>query len=492
MISIVEQIFENAEKYPEKVALINGKEKIAYKNLVHGILLSKERLERIYGLNNKDAVIIAADKQLEFVMVYFACHMIGAVVLPIAPDTNKNRYYLIRKKTHPVLVAGFVDDSNDCRVVELKDIISATDLLNNGDGEGLSKKDVVVFPEADAIADIIFTTGTTGEPKGVQLSQKNIAAAAHNINTFIRNSLDDVEMLALPISHSFGIGRMRCALSNGQTLVMLGSFANVKKFFRLMEEYKVTGFGMVPASWALLRKLSGERIGDFKNQLNYIEIGSAPMPMENKELLMRLLPTTRICMHYGLTEASRSAFIEFHGEKDKLYTVGKQSPNMLISIKDEDGKNMPNGQEGEICVSGDAVTVGYLNIPKEESFFGEYFRTGDWGTRDEDGYITLKSRKKELINVGGKKVSPLEVEEVLKQIDFIRDCACIAVPDPEAILGEVVKAYIVTDEPERVSYDIIDGMIGTKLEGYKHPAEYSVVDEIPKTTSGKVQRLLLK
>ena len=153
---------------------------------------------------------------------------------------------------------------------------------------------------------------------------------------------------------------------------------------------------------------------------------------------------------------------------------------------------MSNGEEGEICVSGDAVTVGYLNIPKEESFFGEYFRTGDWGTRDEDGYITLKSRKKELINVGGKKVSPLEVEEVLKQIDFIMDCACIAVPDPKAILGEVVKAYIVTDEPERVSYDVIDGMIGTKLEGYKHPAEYSVVDEIPKTASGKVQRLLLK
>lgn len=259
-----------------------------------------------------------------------------------------------------------------------------------------------------------------------------------------------------------------------------------------MEEFKVTGFGMVPASWALLKKLSAMKIADYKNQLHYIEIGSAPMPIEEKRELMDALPNTRICMHYGLTEASRSAFMEFHESADHLTTVGKQSPNMEISIRHENGEEAATGEEGEICVAGDAVTVGYLNLSKSGSFWNDSFRTGDWGTIDSEGYITLKSRKKELINVGGKKVSPMEVEEVLMGFPFVSDCACIAAPDPDGVLGEIVRAYIVTDKPELIVKENLDKMIGSHLEGYKHPSEYKVVDEIPKTSSGKVQRLLLK
>lgn len=483
MTSIVEQIFRYGREHPAKKALLNGKVSLSYHKLLESIVKARKVLQQDYGLNKYDRVIIAADKQPEFVSVYFACHLLGVVTLPIAPDTNYSRYKLIVSKVKPALIIGFNDESSGCPAAGIKD-------FENQDG--VESIEAVTFPDMDEIADIIFTTGTTGEPKGVQLSQKNIAAAALNINTFIGNTSDDVEMLALPISHSFGLGRMRCALSNGQTLVMLGSFANVKRFFHFMHEYRVTGFGMVPASWALLKKLSGMEIGNYKEQIHYIEIGSAPMPIEEKKALTKALPNTRICMHYGLTEASRSAFMEFHEEIERLTTVGRQSPNMYISIKDENGKNLKPGEEGEICVKGDAVTVGYLDLIKEESFYGEYFRTGDWGCEDADGYITLKSRKKELINVGGKKVSPIEVEEVLLSLNFVKDCACVAVPDPDEILGDVVKAYIVTDETEKVSYDIIDPLIGNKLEGFKHPVFYAEVKEIPKTSSGKVQRLLLR
>lgn len=483
MISIVEQIFRYGWEHPEKEALLNGKVSISYHSLLESIVKAGKVLQQDYGLKKDDRVIIAADKQPGFVSVYFACHLLGVVTLPIAPDTNYTRYELIVSKVKPALIIGFKDESGRCPVTGIKEFENT---------DSVESIQAVTFPDMDEIADIIFTTGTTGEPKGVRLSQKNIAAAALNINTFIRNTPDDVEMLALPISHSFGLGRMRCALSNGQTLVMLGSFVNVRRFFRFMSKYRVTGFGMVPASWAFLKKLSSMEIGNYKEQLNYIEIGSAPMPIKEKKALSEALPDTRICMHYGLTEASRSAFIEFHEEADMLNTVGRQSPNMYISIKDENGGDVDTGEDGEICVKGDAVMVGYLDLPKEESFYGEYFRTEDWGSMDAEGYITLKSRKKELINVGGKKVSPIEVEEVLKTFDFVNDCACMAVPDPEGILGDVVKAFIVTDEKSKVLFDIIDPMIGHKLEGYKHPAQYAVIDEIPKTVSGKVQRLLLR
>lgn len=479
MKSIVEQVIAYSASQPDKTALTDGKNKKTYGELARNIFYAEKMLTVKYGLTEGDSVVIAADKQPEFVALYLACHLAGIVALPISPDTNPRRYQLIKDKLNPPLVVGFRNDDSTARTATLKDFIGDMD------------KRMVQIP-LGRIADIMFTTGTTGEPKGVQLTQGNIAAAARNINTFIKNTADDVEMIALPISHSFGIGRMRCALSSGQSIVMLGSFANTKRFFRFMAEYGVTGFGMVPASWALLKRLSGMKIAEFKDQLHYIEIGSAPMPIEEKIALIDTLPTTRICMHYGLTEASRSAFMEFHECKERLTTIGKQSPNMNITIRDENGKVVPVDTEGEICVSGDAVTKGYLGLPRGESFWEDNFRTGDWGSVDSEGYITLKSRKKELINVGGKKVSPLEIEDVLMTFDFIKDCACIAVPDPDGMLGEVVKAFIVTAEPAKINKELIDSMIGTQLEGYKHPVVYEVINEIPKTASGKVQRLSLK
>ena len=198
-------------------------------------------------------------------------------------------------------------------------------------------------------------------------------------------------------------------------------------------------------------------------------------------------------MHYGLTEASRSAFMEFHEDSEHLASVGKASPNTEIRAFDDNGRMLPFGQEGEICVKGEHVTHGYLNISSNDIFHGdEYFRTGDVGTINADGYIILKSRIKELINVGGKKVAPIEVDEQLLKIDGIADCACVAVKDPEGVLGEVVKAYIVKSEDKEISFEQIAEQLQGKLEGYKLPVQYEWIDAIPKTANGKTQRNLLQ
>jgi len=485
MKSIVEQVFAHAYTHPDKPALLDGKNTMSYGQLKAQTICAKKILEETFGLQRGDAVILAANKQLTFVPVYFACHLIGAVALPIASDINSTRFQFIYQKIKPKLIVGFHPENVYCRCVQLGEF--ACDTLD-------ASEEQASFPDMELLADIIFTTGTTGEPKGVQLTHKNIAAAALNINTFIQNTAEDVEMLALPISHSFGLGRLRCALSNGQTVAILGSFANMKRFFDFMERFHVTGFGMVPASWAMIKKLSDTKIAEYAPQLRYVEIGSAPMPEADKRLLIDLLPQTRICMHYGLTEASRSAFMEFHADQDRLDTVGRASPNMDIQILDESGAPVTDGVEGEICVKGDAVSAGYYQMPETNtaSFWGNYFRTGDWGIMEEDGYLRLCSRKKELINVGGKKVSPMEVEQVLLGLDYIQDCACVAIEDPAGVLGEVVKAFVVTDTPEKINKAVINKAIGGQLEGYKIPVEYECISEIPKTSSGKVQRLSLK
>ena len=487
MKSVIEQIFSYVESSPDKVAVSDGKRSFTYAQLVQNVLFSKNILETDCKIKKGDCVILASAKELEFVSTYFACHLCGAIALPIDPETNEKRLSVIFNKTNPKLIVG-LNKQSDYKT------ISYNSFENTESANFIPSVNDIQFPDLENIADIIFTTGTTGLPKGVTLTQKNISAAALNINSFIKNTSEDVELLALPVSHSFGLGRMRCVLSNGQTLILLGSFANMKRFFRYIEEFKVTGFGMVPASWAMIKKLSCNKIADFSKQLKYVEIGSAPMPIEDKQLLCSLLPDTRICMHYGLTEASRSAFIEFHSQNNRLNTVGKETPGMHISIFDENGNILPVNKEGEICVEGDAVTTGYFQDIEitRASFWGKNFRTGDWGQLDNNGYLTLKSRKKELINVGGKKVSPIEVEEVLKEFDFVKDCACVAIPDPNGVLGEVVKAFVVTDVPEKLTIENMTNLIGKQLEAYKLPVQYETIDFIPKTSSGKIQRLALK
>lgn len=480
MKTIEEQIFDQVQNTPDKVALISGDTEITYSQLWDYCLCAAEKLKQDYHLKKGDRVILSAAGNIEFVYAYFGVHIAGGICVPIDPDTNQTRFEYIEKSTTPVCVMGLLHNVK-------KETIPFSDVVN-----GTSKATYIV-PEQSQVADILFTTGTTGAPKGVALSYNNLSAAARNINAFIGNTSSDVELLALPVSHSFGLGRLRCSLSKGATVVMLGTFANVKKFFKEMARCQVTMFAMVPASWGFIKKMSGKYIGKFADQLKFIEIGSSFMPVEDKELLMSLLPKTRICMHYGSTEASRSAFMEFHTYKDNLLSIGKASPNVEIKIFTSQGTPAALGEEGEVCVKGEHVTCSYWNETPERfasDFYDGYFRTGDCGTMDAEGNIYLKSRIKEMINVGGKKVSPMEVEDILNTIPGIKESACIGIPDPGIVLGEVVKAFIVVDD--NLSDEEIIQQLRPQLEVYKLPVEIERINDIPKTGSGKIQRLSLK
>lgn len=480
MKTVEEQVFYHVQNTPDKIALISGDTEITYSQLWDYCLCAAEKLKQSYHLNEGDRVILSATGNIEFVYTYFGVHIAGGICVPIDPDTNQTRFEYIEKSTSPVCVMGALHNVK-------KETIPFTDVVDS------TSKNSYITPNQSQIADILFTTGTTGAPKGVALSYKNLSAATRNINSFIGNTINDVELLALPVSHSFGLGRLRCSLSKGATVIMLGTFANVKKFFKEIARCHVTMFAMVPASWGYIKKMSGEYIGKFNDQLKFIEIGSSFMSIEDKELLMSLLPNTKICMHYGSTEASRSTFMEFHTYKDNLLSIGKASPNVEIKIFTSEGKPAALGQEGEICVKGEHVTCSYWNETPERfasDFYDGYFRTGDCGTMGADGNIYLKSRIKEMINVGGKKVSPMEVEDILNTIPGIKESACIGIPDPGIVLGEVVKAFIVADN--NLTNESIIAQLRPHLEIYKLPVEIERIKSIPKTGSGKIQRLGLK
>lgn len=470
----------NAERNPEKSAVcVTGGDEVSYSQLINNIESTAAYLQA-KGLKQGDRIAISAQKDLEFIYVYFAAHALGVVNIVVDAESNRQKLDYILDLMQPRLAFGF--DCTQCRCINYKEI--------NYNYPKVTEKPNLT---KDDVADLIFTTGTTGKPKGVQLSHFNIFSSADNINQFIKNTEDEIEVLGLPLCHSFGLGRLRCTLIKGATMVLVGNFANLKVFFNAIEQYHATGFGMVPAVWAYIRKFSGTRIAKYAPQIKYIEIGSAAMPLPSKEELCELFPNTRICMHYGLTEASRSAFMEFHECRDRLATIGKPVCDKVdIRIFGEDGKELSDGETGELCVNGNMVMIGYYQKDADkDAWFGDFFRTGDCGYRDTDGWLYLMSRKKEIINIGGKKVSPVEIEDAICLMDGVEDCICIGVADPDGVLGEVAKCYVQREGCTLSLEEIRHGLEG-KLEAYKIPALWEWIDVIPKTSSGKKQRLQLK
>lgn len=474
---VVHTILANADKAPAKAALIFDDTALTYRHLAQGIHAAAHYLTS-QGFSQGDTLALFAEKRKEFFYLYLGAHLIGATVLNVDPSINGTLKAHLFQRTHPRLSIGNAPTKADVTY------------------DTIDFKLPAPFPPPplpmETVADIMFTTGTTGDPKGVPLTHANLAAAARQINRFIHNTSEDIEVVALPICHSFGMGRIRCVLSMGGTAVLINGFSNTLHLLETLKDYQATGFAFVPAAWAYLQHMSGDKISQYAPRLRYIEIGSAPMPVAERQHLMQLFPTTRICMHYGLTEASRSTFLEFHSDNTHLDTAGKAVQGTQIAIMSETGAPCPPGVPGEICIHGEHVMKAYLGQSPEQCHYGSFFRTGDWGMLDADGYLHIMGRTRDIINTGGKKVSPDEIETVLLQMPGIADCACVAVPDPQGILGEVIKAVLVADtEAPPPGDQAIKAFAASKLEHHKVPTFIEWRPSLPKTSSGKIQRRLI-
>ena len=476
---LLQKLLANCSLYANKSAIIINGENITYQELKDNIFRSASLLHGL-GIHRGDRIILSAHKEIEFIYLYFASHVLGVTNVIVDAESNEERLHYIENKVKVSYCFGYKSKHYKSLLFEQCHIESHDCYMNLE--SSISCHD---------IAEILFTTGTTAAPKGVCLTYNNIFASANNINEFIGNTETDIEVLGLPICHSFGLGRIRCNLIKGATIVILGNFANVRLLFKTIEEHHVTGFGVVPAAWAYIRKISGKRISKYANQIRYIEIGSAAMSLETKKEMLEIFPNTRICMHYGLTEASRNCFQEFH-DLAHLESIGKPVCKMVdVKIFNEAGQEVATGEKGEIGVKGNMVMARYLeDKDTDNSFFGDYFRTGDCGYKNEEGYIYLLGREKELINVGGKKVSPMEIENAIISLG-VGDCVCVPIQDPEGIMGELVKCYILKNSTS-LTFEQIAEQLSKKIEHYKLPHTYEWIDSIPQTSSGKKQRINLK
>lgn len=467
---LVAHLFAQAEARAAAPALIREERVVTYADLRQQVVAAAAWLSR-QGVRPGDRVILAAIKSPTFVAGYFATHLVGAIAVPVDPQL-------------PAPALAVLCDTVAPRLVLTGNEPPATHPLETL--EQLPAAPMTTRPPAlEATADILFTTGTTEVPKGVMLTHRNLAAAARNINTVIGNGPEDVEVLPLPLHHSFGLGRLRCALLAGGAVVFVEGFAHLGPLFRALTRWRATGFCAVPAGLAILFRLTGDTLGDYAQQLRYLEIGSAPMPLEQKHRLMRLLPKTQLWMHYGLTEASRSTFLEFHADAKHLDSIGRPTPNVEIAIVD-----------GQIAIRGETVMQGYWRNPAltAQVLIKGWFRTGDLGSIDAEGFCYLQGRHSDLINIGGRKVAPWEIEEVLQQHPAVAHCACLGIPDPQGLAGEVVKACLVIRDGSstRPSDRELIEFLRSRLEPSKIPAVFEWRTALPLTEAGKLQRQMLR
>ena len=203
-----------------------------------------------------------------------------------------------------------------------------------------------------------------------------------------------------------------------------------------------------------------------------------------------LLPNTRLIFQYGLTEAPRAAFLDLQADDAHLESVGKPSPLCQIRICNPDGEEADAGEEGEICVRGPMVSAGYLHKDAAPYFFGEWFRTGDLGRLTVDGYLVLTGRINEMINVGGEKVVPTDVEAAARTLPHVTDACCIAAKDD--ILGQSVALFLTSDTPSPYSLQNVRSMLRGRLQNHQLPAYLQYIDCLPRTVTGKLQRFALR
>jgi long-chain acyl-CoA synthetase len=477
---LVKTLLDHAARHPDRPAMMSGGETVSYGDFARMIRAAAVRIRRAM-IERGDRVALCGPSSPHLAAAYFAVHAAGGVAMLLDADI-------------PSESAQWMTSDAEARLT-----LTTRDLAVPGPVEDLTAwcqpEDGISYygplPALADTADLIYTTGTTGRKKGVLLTHENIATAACNINDFVGTCGDDREVVPLPLSHSFGMGRLRVMALVGHCLLLLPGMRNPATVLKQLLDAKASGLALVPAGIDLVLRMTRDRLGDARGHLRYIEIGSAAMSMETKRKLMELLPDTRICHHYGLTEASRAAFLEYHADRDHLDSIGRASPRVAMAVHDDEGREVPDGQPGEIVVRGGMVMQQYWRQPDltRAALRGGWLRTGDRGYRDGDGYYHLTGRQSDLVNVGGRKVSPEEVEEAINSHPGVVESACVGIPDPQGIVGECLKACVVlrgaVDDQQLIDW------LRHRVEEYKIPRIWQRVEKIAKTASGKIQRHLM-
>jgi acyl-CoA synthetase (AMP-forming)/AMP-acid ligase II len=444
------------------------------------------------GIRRGDRVGMAFPNGLPAIVSFLAASMAGTAA-PLNPAYKEDEFRFYLDDTNARVLLLPPDGHDEARRAagdRLRVIAVTMDAAGDVRLSGVSEKRAFDRPSIDDVALVLHTSGSTGRPKRVPLAHRNLTISAGNVARSYALTPDDVSLCVMPLFHVHGLVASTLAtLATGGTVVVPARF-NPLSFWRIATDYRVTWYSAVPTLHQLLLARAGTTTGRpaGAERLRFIRSCSAslaPQVMHDLEAAFG----APVLEAYGMTEAAHQmASNPLPPAERKPGSVGRGT-DVRVSIMDANGRHAEAREQGEVVIQGPNVIKGYENNPEANaaSFTDGWFRTGDQGYLDADGYLTLVGRIKELINRGGEKISPREVDEVLLAHPAIAEAVCFGVPHPT--WGEEVEAAVVlrdnASEADLLSY------CRERLADYKRPKQIHITDAIPRTATGKIQRRLV-
>ena len=482
-------ITENSTQSDNAIIIPDGPT-LSYEELNNEI----ERLASILtniGLTKGTTASIVFENGLEFISIFLAISKTGATVAPLNPEYTIDEFKFYMNDTDSkFLILSSKSNASINAANQLSIQIINVSMGNSGtlslykDNVQLTKQKIIIPPEPDDIALFLHTSGTTSQPKGVPLTHLNLMTSLSNISSSYNLTNEDTALLVMPLFHVHGlIGVSLSTLFSGGTLVIPPKFS-ASTFWNHQNIHEATWYSAVPTIHQILL-MRAEKDNAPKKSFRFIRSCSAALaPSVFKDLETRF--GAPVLEAYGMTEASHQMSSNLLPPFDRSPGTVGQGTGVEISIMNEFGTLLNPNNPGEVVIKGENVTLGYHNNPSAnaEAFTNGWFRTGDQGEISNSGILTLTGRLKELINRGGEKISPLEVDATLIKHPNIVEAVCFGASDIK--YGEVVHAAIVTSES--ISVSEIQSFCSDYIADFKIPSKIYIVDQLPRTATGKIQR----
>ncbi len=481
--TIIEAFVHHATCTPNKICIVDEEKEYTYSNAF-------ERLKGIVALLREkkvrkgEAIVVECTQDADYLLLSLACQWIGAIFVPIENRMNEERVKeIVCEVDAKILCTKSIRTGLDCEW--FMEDFEVADCMDDVE---------IDFVDEDSVAEILFTTGTTGAAKGIVLSNKNNTAIAQNIIYGTKMEKDSVELIPLPLSHSHGLRSCYANLYNGSSIIISKGIFNINWIFAAIEKYKASAIDLSPNAAQLMLKLAKGAFEKYVDQIKFIQIGTASLDEQLKERLCQTFYKSRLYNFYGSTESGRTCVLEFNKAKGKKNCVGLPAINAKFKITNEQRERIESDPEhlGYIAVSGKMNMIGYLHDSNltERTLVGEYLYSNDLGYIDQDGYVYVVGRADDVINYKGIKIMPEEIEKPALLYSGIQDCACIAIDD--SVCGQVPILFVQVDGQNIVDKVKMTDFLRGKLEISRMPKDIITIEKIPRASNGKLLRRKLR